>query len=209
MGTDGAEASGGIAASFIPAPFRFCLRCGVSYGSSRMGDYTKLATLATEGRSTATTILSLSAIRHLKRDGSLPADAQKLLSFTDNRQDASLQAGHFNDFVEVGLLRAALYRAVSTAGPDGVSHDELEQRVFLALKSMGVTDGHYAREPGLKGAAASRHGCRAPGRPLVPHLPRPGARVAHHRPQPGAVRAPRGGLPLPVRAVRGHGGLAG
>ena len=25
--------------------------------------------------------------------------------FTDNRQDASLQAGHFNDFVEVGLLR--------------------------------------------------------------------------------------------------------
>lgn len=154
VGTDGAEASGSIATSFIPAPFRFCLRCGVSYGSSRMGDYTKLATLATEGRSTATTILSLSAIRHLKRDGSLPADAQKLLSFTDNRQDASLQAGHFNDFVEVGLMRAALYRAVSTAGPDGVSHDELEQRVFLALKSMGVTDGHYAREPGLKGAAA-------------------------------------------------------
>ena len=37
-------------------------------------------------------------------------EARKLLSFTDNRQDASLQAGHFNDFVEVGLLRSALYR---------------------------------------------------------------------------------------------------
>ena len=32
----------------------------------------------------------------------------KLLSFTDNRQDASLQTGHFNDFVHVSLLRCAL-----------------------------------------------------------------------------------------------------
>jgi hypothetical protein len=30
------------------------------------------------------------------------------LSFTDNRQDASLQAGHFNDFVEIGQLRSGL-----------------------------------------------------------------------------------------------------
>ena len=36
----------------------------------------------------------------------------KLLSFTDNRQDASLQAGHFNDFVHVSLLRSALYAAL-------------------------------------------------------------------------------------------------
>ena len=36
----------------------------------------------------------------------------KFLAFTDNRQDASLQAGHFNDFVLVGLVRSALYRAV-------------------------------------------------------------------------------------------------
>ena len=38
--------------------------------------------------------------------------AKKLLSFTDNRQDASLQAGHFNDFVQVGVMRGALYRAL-------------------------------------------------------------------------------------------------
>jgi hypothetical protein len=34
------------------------------------------------------------------------------LSFTDNRQDASLQAGHFNDFVKVGQLRAAIANAL-------------------------------------------------------------------------------------------------
>ena len=160
MAPNGTECSAdrpdGICLTLVPAPFRFCLRCGVSYGSSRMGDYMKLATLATEGRSTATTILSLSAVRHLRRDGTLPPDARKLLSFTDNRQDASLQAGHFNDFVEVGLLRAALYKAVSTAGRADLSHDLLEQAVFRSLQNMGVNDTHYAREPGLLYAVAEQ-----------------------------------------------------
>ena len=61
--------------------------------------------------------MTLSTIRKLRADDDLIPRARKLLSFTDNRQDASLQAGHFNDFVEVGLLRAALYRAVRDAGP--------------------------------------------------------------------------------------------
>ena len=39
--------------------------------------------------------------------------ARKFLAFSDNRQDASLQAGHFNDFVLVGLIRSALYRAAA------------------------------------------------------------------------------------------------
>jgi hypothetical protein len=63
----------------------------------------------------------------------LSADAAKLLSFTDNRQDASLQAGHFNDFVEISLLRSALSKAVRGAGPGGIRHDVLTQKVFDAL----------------------------------------------------------------------------
>ena len=55
-------------------------------------------------------ILGLSAVRQLRADDELPPEARKLLSFSDNRQDASLQAGHFNDFVEIGLLRSALHR---------------------------------------------------------------------------------------------------
>ena len=155
-GSEISSGANGLSVTFVPAAFHFCLRCGVSYGSSRIGDYTKLATLATEGRSTATTILSLSAVRHLRGDATLPADARKLLSFTDNRQDASLQAGHFNDFVEVGLLRAGLFKAVSAAGPGGLSHEKLEQAVFQALQGLGVTDEHYAREPGLLYAAAEQ-----------------------------------------------------
>jgi len=117
---------------FLPAPFRFCLNCGVSYGGRQRNDFSKLASLSSEGRSTATTILSLSAMLRVKEDP-LSTIPPKMLSFTDNRQDASLQAGHFNDFVDVGLLRSALYQAVKRAGNEGVHHEELTSRVFEAL----------------------------------------------------------------------------
>jgi hypothetical protein len=70
-----------------------------------------------------------------------------MLSFTDNRQDASLQAGHFNDFIEVGVLRSALYRAVQEAGEEGIHHEELTQKVFNALK---LPLQLYASDPNVK-----------------------------------------------------------
>lgn len=132
---------------YIKAPFRFCLNCGVSYGFWQKSDFMKLTSLGSEGRSTATTILSLSAIRGLKNESDLRDEARKLLSFTDNRQDASLQAGHFNDFIEIGLLRSALYRAVYDAGEEGIEHDELTQKVFSAL-NLSFSD--YAFNPEVK-----------------------------------------------------------
>ena len=130
---DGRLVDDGFLTHWMPAPFRFCLRCGVSHSGRQPRDFGKLLTLGAGGRSSATTILSLAAIRSLRADDSLEQRARKLLSFTDNRQDASLQAGHFNDFVEVGLTRSALYRAAETAGQDGLTHDELAQKVFDAL----------------------------------------------------------------------------
>ena len=142
----------GLAMHFVPTPFSFCLHCGIVYGSRQKSDFSKLAELSSEGRSTATTILCLSAIRHLKEHPS-PDFPAKLLSFTDNRQDASLQAGHFNDFVEIGILRAALYRAVREAGPQGLSHDNLTARVFDAL---ALPFKLYANEPDLHYAAQAQ-----------------------------------------------------
>jgi ATP-dependent helicase YprA (DUF1998 family)/very-short-patch-repair endonuclease len=130
---DGAEDASGEECVFVDTPFRFCLCCGVSYGARQASDFAKLASLSSEGRSSATTILSLATILHLKDERLLPDHARKLLSFTDNRQDASLQAGHFNDFVEVGLLRSALYAAVENAGDSGLRHETLTQQVFDAL----------------------------------------------------------------------------
>lgn len=144
---DGTEAADGLVCHYVAAPFRFCLRCTVSYGLRQSSDFAKLASLGSEGRSTATTILSLSAARALRRDEGLRPDARKLLSFTDNRQDASLQAGHFNDFVEIALLRSALYRAARDAGEQGLTHEALTQKVFAALQ---LPLELYAADPDVK-----------------------------------------------------------
>jgi hypothetical protein len=94
------------------APFSLCLSCGEFY-TARESEFGKLASLSSEGRSSATTVLAASLLRHAT---DTDAAADKLLSFTDNRQDASLQAGHFNDFIHVCLLRCALYASLVQEG---------------------------------------------------------------------------------------------
>jgi very-short-patch-repair endonuclease len=147
----GVEDPAGEPYHFVKSPFPLCLRCDVSYGGRERSDFARLTTLTSEGRSTATTVLSLAAIRALRDDPDLPARARKLLSFTDNRQDASLQAGHFNDFVEVAILRGGLCRAVAAAGPRGISHEQLAQRVFEA---MALPKDAYAADPTVQFQAA-------------------------------------------------------
>jgi hypothetical protein len=146
---NGKEHDRGLQCCYFTVPFRFCLRCGVSFGFRQRSDFHKVTALGSEGRSTATTILSLSTIRNL-RQMPLEATAKKLLSFTDNRQDASLQAGHFNDYIEVGLLRSALYLAVSDAAEDGLRHEEITQKVFAKLT---LPFESYASDPSLRGWA--------------------------------------------------------
>ncbi len=143
---DGEISSHGMVCYFVPTPFVLCPACGVSYDTRQRSDFGKLGSIGIEGRSTATTILSLSCIRHLRDELDLPRDARKLLSFTDNRQDASLQAGHFNDFVEVGMLRSALYRAALAAGPSGIRHDDLALSVF---KTLDLPKEAYAQNPDI------------------------------------------------------------
>ncbi|WP_034266579.1 protein kinase domain-containing protein [Actinospica robiniae] len=148
----------GIEAAYIPAPFRFCLRCGVSYEQARGRDFAKLATLDQEGRSSATSLISASIVSSLR---ALPAsalgdEARKLLTFVDNRQDASLQAGHFNDFVQVTQLRGALYQAARRTvdqGRAGLRHDEIGAAVARELK---LDRTEYARNPGELFSALER-----------------------------------------------------
>ncbi|WP_324192337.1 protein kinase domain-containing protein [Nocardia puris] len=139
----GNESQGELTAAFIPAPFLFCLHCGVSYEQTRGKDFAKLARLDQEGRSSATSLVSASIVRSLKSVASEALDrrARKLLTFVDNRQDASLQAGHFNDFVQITQLRAALYEATRHAGDEGIRHEELASRV---ADRLGLEVADYA-----------------------------------------------------------------
>lgn len=72
LARDGRLAGSGQRALFVPAPFRFCLACGVAYGARQTADFGKLSTLGAGGRSTSTTILGLSAVRNLRNEESLP-----------------------------------------------------------------------------------------------------------------------------------------
>ncbi|MEJ5349439.1 MAG: DEAD/DEAH box helicase [Desulfosoma sp.] len=129
------ESSGAIRAFFQPKPFRLCLACGETY-SGRDREFRKLGRLSSEGRSSATTVLSVAALLHAAQHG-IREEHRKVLSFTDNRQDASLQAGHFNDFVRYSLLRAALYRALETKGQ--LDHVNVADEV-LAILDLSLAD---------------------------------------------------------------------
>ena len=142
---DGTIGDDGLPMLYLKSPFRFCPQCGVTYSSYQRSDFAKLSALGTEGRSTATTVLSLSAVRHIRRMD-LDDKAKKLLSFTDNRQDASLQAGHFNDFIRVGLIRGALYHALVSSDARELRNEELCLRVF---ESLDLKPEDYAENPEL------------------------------------------------------------
>ena len=144
----------GAKAWFIPGRFRFCLRCGATHSTSAR-DRTRLASLSAEGRSSATTVLVSSALRWMHgKDSGLPTHTRKLLGFTDNRQDAALQSGHFNDFLFVSLIRAAFLGALDMAGDKGLRSDELgtaQQRALGFDRPAPELRSEWLLEPTLKG----------------------------------------------------------
>ncbi|MBX5493896.1 MAG: DEAD/DEAH box helicase [Bryobacteraceae bacterium] len=127
---------------FQDSPFLICQSCG-EYYTLRDRDFRKLTGLSNEGRSSATTTLGISALDHAGKAG-ITGPARKLLSFTDNRQDASLQAGHFNDFVLVSLLRAAIYDALKQHGE--LRHHEIADKT---VASLGLKLSDIAQNPQL------------------------------------------------------------
>jgi Lhr-like helicase len=136
---DGRYAPSGKSFWFVPGKFGFC-PCCLDQPHPSMRERTKLTGLSGEGRSSATTLLVSTALEWMNGSNSgVPEEKRKLLGFTDNRQDAALQAGHFNDFMFVSLLRGAILRAVLDAGDDGMAEDEFGLRVVRAL---GFTAGN-------------------------------------------------------------------
>ncbi|MCX7790900.1 MAG: helicase-related protein, partial [Chloroflexaceae bacterium] len=127
---------------YQPEPFGLCLNCGEFY-TRKEDEFRKLASLSSEARSSSTTVLAVSLLRQAARTG---AARDKLLTFTDNRQDASLQAGHFNDFIHLAVLRSALSTALREHGeltPDRVALET------VAVMQRGFSVREIARTPEL------------------------------------------------------------
>jgi len=144
----------GIHAWFLPGKFRFCLRCRATQ-SSAAKDRNRLASLSAEGRSSATAMLVASALRWMHEgDSGLAPFHRKLLGFTDNRQDAALQAGHFNDFLFVSLVRAGFLGALDLAGDRGLRSEDLgvaQQRALSFDRPTAAARAEWLADPALRG----------------------------------------------------------
>lgn len=125
---------------YIPIGFRYDPTSGELW-HRQTSEYRKLSRLGLEGRSTTTTVLSLSLLEAMKELG-FPQKDTKILSFADNRQDSSLQSGHFNDFVSTVRLRSALVRALSR--DKEIFFYDIDTKVFDAL-AIDIHD--YANVP--------------------------------------------------------------
>lgn len=134
--------NGGEKAWFIPAPLIYDPTCGLIYLEPKLSEKSKLISLGNEGRSTSTTLITLQTLLALYRQGKVLKE-QKLMSFTDNRQDASLQAGHFNDFIQVVHLRSAIEKVLrNSSGPLNIS-----DLVFKVQEALNLPEKDYAVNP--------------------------------------------------------------
>ena len=116
---------------YMPAKILFDPTSGVVY-DQKTSENAKLMRLGNEGRSTTTTLLSYAVVTEMHHQKT-PLSDQKLLSFTDNRQDASLQSGHFNDFISTGLIRSAIYHALRKAAGNKLKSFEIARQVVEHL----------------------------------------------------------------------------
>lgn len=139
--------------------YRLCLECK-DVNSANGRDANRLAGISGEGRSTATTVITLEALRLMfaERPAVGKEDFRKLLGFADNRQDCALQSGHFNEFVLLTTLRAALLKALEES-PDGIGAEEIAERVFRALSfhlDVPSVKSEYLSDPELFGPALAK-----------------------------------------------------
>ena len=141
---------------------------------------------------------SAARLRWMHGDGLGPrAFKRKLLGFTDNRQDAALQSGHFNDFLFVSLCALASSARSKLLATQGLGSEELgvaQQRALGfdrpdARDPRGVAAG--ADPPGLQPPRSRENAARGA---RVSRLVRSAARLALHQPEPRAARARRSRL---------------
>lgn len=133
----------GIEGWFMTAPLLMDPLSGVIY-NSQTREFNKLAQLGDAGRSASTTILTYDTLRQLNAQ-KVNKRVEKVMSFTDNRQDAALQTGHFNDFMRRAFVRSAINKAIS-------KHDRLDSSNIASavFDELHLPQEAFAEIPGTR-----------------------------------------------------------
>ena len=133
---------------FINAPMAFDPSSRAVY-KGKQSEWSKLAKIGGEGRSTATTVLSYENIMQMAASGVEQKD-RKLMTFVDARQDAALQSGHFNDFIRIGKIRSAIWKAIKES-TNPIDSSNVARLVF---EHLGLRFDEYSLNPGFTGRRA-------------------------------------------------------
>ncbi len=132
----GNEDISGVPFYYVPGKVEFCPNCLTEF-SVQSSERAKLSGLSGEGRSSATTIITLNLLEQMFEEEE--DSKRKLLGFVDNRQDAALQSGNFNDFVNIATIRGATYAALRRE-ESSISLDDLTKSIFSILGFSNYRD---------------------------------------------------------------------
>jgi ribosomal protein L37AE/L43A len=133
----GEISSSGVPFSLLKAPLHWCPSCGATY-DGRVREEQKLVSYGMVGRSTATDILIGRTL------DTLQPKARKVIAFSDNRQDAEFQAGHYQDLARKMLFRQSVMVALKNAKNAQLGLDSLGTEVFKLWQA------HDMREEAVK-----------------------------------------------------------
>lgn len=124
--------AGKVSVTIIPYPFKFCPSegCGVFYDKRTRKEFNKLFSFGTVGRSTATDVLVSNMLN------TLPKEEQKVIAFSDNRQDTALQAAHMNNIQKRIHFRRGMYYALKEQ-VEPVDLMDIGELIFDAYKKNG------------------------------------------------------------------------
>lgn len=136
-------------AVFVPSPLMYDPTARVVY-KGKQSEYSKLSKIGGEGRSTATTVLSYEDIILMQQMGIEQSD-RKVLTFVDARQDAALQAGHFNDFIRIGKIRSAIWNAIKDAA-EPIDNTKIAR---LVLENLHLEFNDFSDRQDLRGRRAN------------------------------------------------------
>ncbi|MDP2897578.1 MAG: DEAD/DEAH box helicase [bacterium] len=117
----------------LRGPGHKCPACGSTY--TRGDVLTPLRT------GTASTV-SVLCTHHLD---TLEGDDRKLLVFADNRQEAAYQAGYSGDRHRVFAVRHIIEKAVRDAGKEGISLEDIPERLLEGFQSLGLVQKKLTR----------------------------------------------------------------
>ena len=140
--------SGYMEGLFITAPMAFDPSSKAVY-KGKQSEWSKLAKIGGEGRSTATTVLSYENIMKMAEAGVEQKD-RKVMTFVDARQDAALQAGHFNDYIRIGKIRSAIWKAIKDS-PSPLDSSTIARRV---AEKLNLKFEEYSSHPNYRGRSA-------------------------------------------------------